>query len=92
LSGLYHLTAAGETSWHGFAVHLIAGALERGADLMCAPEDVAAIGTAEWPTKAPRPLNSRLDTTELRRRFGLTLPDWRLHADRLLDEVYEERS
>jgi dTDP-4-dehydrorhamnose reductase len=92
LAGLYHLAAGGETSWHGFAQHLVAGARQRGAALACTPEAVAAIPTADWPTKAPRPLDARFDTARLCRTFGLAMPDWRRHADRLLDDLYGEAS
>ena len=46
-----------------------------------------AIGTADYPTLAKRPFNSRLDTTRLRTAFGLHLPDWRIGVDRMLDEI-----
>lgn len=87
LAGLYHLTAAGETSWHGYARHVIGRALALGRPLKAGPEAVAAITTAEYPTPARRPLNSRLDCAKLRAAFGLHLPDWRMHVDRMLDEI-----
>lgn len=88
VSGIYHLTASGSTSWHGFADYLISGALARGADLACAPDKVAAIPTTAWPTPAPRPLDSRLSTHKLETTFGLVMPDWRWHAERFLDNLY----
>ena len=87
LSGVYHLVAGGETSWHGFACHVIDYARAHGQVLKVAPQAVKAIGTAEYPTPARRPLNSRLDTTRLRQTFGLHLPDWKIAVDRMLDEI-----
>ena len=87
LAGLYHVTAAGETSWHGYARHVISRAAARGESLRASPEAIKAISTAEYPTPAKRPLNSRLDTSRFRRAFGLVLPDWRLQVDRMIDEI-----
>jgi dTDP-4-dehydrorhamnose reductase len=66
--GLYHMTAAGETSWCGFARAILARAG------LAMP--VVAIGTKDYPTPAPRPRNSRLDCSKLRREHGVTLPPW----------------
>jgi dTDP-4-dehydrorhamnose reductase len=74
--GLYHLCAGGETSWHGYARFVIGEALTFGHALRARPETVEPISTVAYPTPAARPLNSRLDTTRLRVRFGLRLPDW----------------
>ena len=87
LAGLYHLVADGETSWHGFACHVLERAQARGQTLKAGPANVLAIGTADYPTPAKRPFNSRLDTTRLRTAFGLHLPDWRIGVDRMLDEI-----
>ena len=70
-SGVFHLAAAGETSWHGFAAAIVAN--RRGLRV----KTVTPITTAEYPLPAPRPANSRLDTCALHARFGLALPDWR---------------
>ena len=85
--GLYHLSAAGETSWHGFARHVIARAQQHGHPLRVRPGDVAAISTAEYPTAAARPANSRLDSSRFSSTFGLTLPHWTEGADRVLDDL-----
>jgi len=74
-SGLYHLAAAGATSWHSYAEAIFqeahrAGLLER------LPR-VQAIPSAEYPLPASRPANSRLDCSHFHRDFGLALPDWR---------------
>ena len=74
--GLYHLAAAGETSWHGIALTLMAEALTAGARLRATPDTVQSIPAADYPAKARRPANSRLDTAKLRTTFGVTLPAW----------------
>ncbi|CAG0933453.1 MAG: dTDP-4-dehydrorhamnose reductase [Rhodocyclaceae bacterium] len=80
-SGTYHLAAAGETSWHGFASAIVAG---RGGLRVKA---VTPIATADYPLPAPRPANSRLDTGAFRARFGLVLPDWRDCLPLCLEEI-----
>ena len=87
LAGLYHLVAGGVTTWHGFACHVLERAQAKGQALKVAPADVKAIGTADYPTPAKRPLNSRLDTSRLRESFGLCLPEWTVAVDRMLDEI-----
>lgn len=87
LAGLYHLAAAGETSWHAYACFVIERAREAGRPLRVRPERIEAIPTSAYPTPARRPLNSRLDTARLRSAFGLHLPDWRDGVRRLLDEL-----
>lgn len=76
LGGLYHLAAAGETSWHGYARFVIAQAAEAGWPLRVQAEQVQAIPTSAYPTPARRPHNSRLALDHLQRAFGLTLPAW----------------
>ena len=74
LSGTWHLTAKGETSWHGFAEAIFADAVATGV-LPRAP-NVEAISTAEYPTPAKRPAYSHLDVAKLEQDFGVTLPRW----------------
>ncbi|WP_282412743.1 dTDP-4-dehydrorhamnose reductase [Pseudomonas sp. PS01299] len=85
LSGLYHLVASGEVSWHGYASHVIAFAKANGEQL--AVTAVTPIDTAAYPTPAKRPLNSRLNTQKLRDNFSLHLPDWQSGVTRMLREV-----
>jgi len=86
-SGIYHLVAGGETSWHGFAQAIIHGATKRGRSLTLASDAVRAIATSDYPLPARRPANSRLDTTRLRQTFGLVLPSWRQGLDYVLDQI-----
>jgi len=74
LSGTWHLTAKGETSWHGFAEAIFAEAVAAGV-LPRAPK-VEAITTAEYPTPAKRPAYSHLDVAKLEQDFGVVLPSW----------------
>jgi dTDP-4-dehydrorhamnose reductase len=87
LSGLYHLVAGGETSWHGYASHVIARAREMRPQLDWKVSEIAPVPTSAFPTPARRPLNSRLNTQKLQQAFGLTLPHWQLGVDRLLSEI-----
>jgi len=84
-SGTWHLTAAGETHWHGFAEAIVAGAYLRG--LLARAPRVVPISTAEYPTPARRPAYSVLDNARLRAEFGLDPADWRIGLDGVLDEV-----
>jgi dTDP-4-dehydrorhamnose reductase len=87
LAGLYHLVASGETSWHGYASHVIARAREMRPDLAWKVGEIAPVPTSAFPTPAQRPLNSRLNTHKLQQAFGLTLPHWQRGVDRLLAEI-----
>ncbi|MCC4608323.1 dTDP-4-dehydrorhamnose reductase [Xanthomonas campestris] len=84
-SGLWHLTAAGETSWHGFAEAIFAQAHARG--LIARAPRVEAITTADYPTPATRPAYSRLDTHSLQDTFGVRLPDWQDGLSQVLDTL-----
>jgi len=86
-SGLYHLVAGGETSWHGYASHVIAQAQKLRPELNWAVKDIAPVPTTAFPTPARRPLNSRLNTRKLQSQFALTLPHWQQGVDRLLSEI-----
>lgn len=87
LSGLYHLVAAGETSWFDYARHVIGWARARGHAVRVAPQAIEPVPTTAFPTPARRPLNSRLDTTRLREAFGLHLPPWQQGVERMLAEI-----
>jgi len=88
--GLLHLTCGGETSWHGFAEAIFAGARARGAALKVG--SVRAITTADYKTKAQRPANSRLDLGRLTERFGLRPPAWQDALGAVLDAKYGRRA
>ena len=87
LAGIYHLAAAGQTSWHGYARYVLAQAQQAGVALKAGPDAVEAVPTTAFPTPAKRPHNSRLDTHKLQAAFGLTLPDWQDGVARMLNET-----
>ena len=89
LSGLYHLVAAGETSWHGYAGFVLDYARRAGIPLKVAPDAIQPVPSSAFPTPAKRPLNSRLDTAKLRSAFGLALPVWQNGVARMLAEVLD---
>lgn len=85
--GVYHLAAAGETTWHAYATEVLRYAKARGVELRTDPEHIEAIPASAYPSPAPRPRNSRLDTTRLRNTFGIHLPDWKQGVYYLLDQI-----
>ena len=87
LAGLYHCVAGGETNWHQYACFVLEQARALGWQLKAGPAQVAEVATAQYPTPAQRPLNSRLDTTRLQSAFGVVLPHWQVHARRMLQEI-----
>ena len=89
-SGIYHLTASGETSWNGYARFVIAEAIRRGLSLKAGPEDVEPVPTTAFPTPARRPLNSRLSTAKLREALGVEMPDWREGVLETLDATLKD--
>jgi dTDP-4-dehydrorhamnose reductase len=85
--GLFHCTAAGDTTWHGYAQYIVEQALALGLPLKATPQAIAAITTADYPTPAQRPANSRLNCGALEQQFGLQLPPWQAHVTRTLQEL-----
>jgi len=86
-NGICHLAAGGETTWCGFARAIVARAAAAG--LIAREVEVAAIRTTDFPTKARRPAYSELDTSKLRERFGLTMPEWTHGLDAVIGELAE---
>ena len=86
-NGAYHLAAAGETTWCGFARAIVARAARAG--LIPREVEVVPIRTADFPTKARRPAYSVLDTSKLRARFGVALPEWTQGLDAVIGELAE---
>ena len=91
LSGTYHLTPTGKTSWHGFAQSIIAEALGLGVKFRASFENVQAISTSEYPLPAKRPSNSLLDTKKICNTFNVYMPPWQTHVERLFKELYSQR-
>jgi dTDP-4-dehydrorhamnose reductase len=90
LAGVYHLAAAGSTSWHGYASLVIETARNAGVAIKVAQQDIAAVTSDAFPTPAPRPKNSRLNTGKLQAAFDLTLPHWQHGVIRMLTEILEK--
>ena len=84
--GIFHATGSGETSWHGFAQAIFAAAAPSGWPV---PE-VLPIATADWPTPARRPADSRLDCTKLQAIYGVRLPDWQPSLARTVRAICAE--
>lgn len=82
LQGTYHLTASGETTWHGFADYLLRRAVERG--LLPRLPKVTPIATADFPTPARRPAYSVLATRRFAKTFGFDIPAWQTGVDSVL--------
>lgn len=85
--GTYHLVPGGATTWHGYAVFLIEAARARGVPIRVADSAIVPVPASAFPAPARRPLNSRLHNRLLEQRFGLQLPDWRVHVRRFVDQI-----
>ena len=81
-NGVYHLSASGSTSWHGFAESIVRLMPDEGKKC----RQVEAISTPEYPTPAKRPAYSVLNCDKLKRTFGLQLPDWEESLKQVLDK------
>lgn len=83
-SGLYHMTAQGSTTWHGFARAIFVHALQHG---LKTPARVLPIPSSEYPTPAKRPMNSRLNCGKIERDFGVALPGWEDGLARVMESL-----
>ena len=81
--GMFHMTNAGRTNWHGFAQAIMQGASQRGG--VSVP--IKAISAADYPTPAKRPANSCLSNEKLGRIHGISLPDWHVGLEHCLDAL-----
>ncbi|WP_296949182.1 dTDP-4-dehydrorhamnose reductase [uncultured Massilia sp.] len=86
--GTYHVAASGETSWHAYARFVVEAALAAGKTLKAGPGDIHPLATAQYPTPARRPANSRLDTQRFRAAFGLRLPPWQEGVGHVLEQLF----
>ena len=90
--GTYHVAARGETSWHGYAQVVVEKAIKHGMAIKINPKDIKPISSKEYPMPAPRPANSRLDTTKVSMVFSVSLPKWQDEVERVLKELVKEKS
>jgi dTDP-4-dehydrorhamnose reductase len=77
--GTFHLAGTEEATWHEFAVGIVEAA---GIDV-----EIEAIATTEYPTRAPRPANSRLDSTAIVDAAGIRLPGWRTSLPAVIEQI-----
>jgi dTDP-4-dehydrorhamnose reductase len=82
--GIFHAAGAGWTTWHGLAVATFDSAARYGNPV----PTVAPIATADWPTPAKRPPDSRLDCAKLAAVYGHIMPDWRISLDSTIDRLF----
>jgi len=90
--GTYHVAARGETSWHGYAQVVVEKAIKLGLTLKLSPKEIKPIATKDYPMPAPRPANSRLDTTKVRTVFSVNLPKWQDEVEKVIQELVKVKS
>jgi len=83
--GIYHAAGAGETTWHGFAVEAVRLQQQKEPEARFA--EIEAIASAEYPTPARRPANSRMNCDKLAERFGWRMMDWRDSLGQVVAEI-----
>lgn len=86
-TGLYHLSASGQTSWHGFARYIVQQMHANGMRTKVQPEGIEAINTAQYPTATVRPMYSHLDCSLLAQQLNLQLPHWQYHVKRAVADL-----
>lgn len=87
ISGLYHLTAQGYTSWYELARFVLQQAYDANVSLTILPDQLDPVASKDYPTLAKRPLNSRLNTLKLQNTFHFYLPEWRTGVKRTVAEI-----
>ncbi len=85
-AGIYHLTAAGETSWFEYAKYVLNESNRAQEARLLIAKNIQPVPTSAFPTAAKRPQNSRLNTVKVQTTFGLQLPPWQLGVRRMLIE------
>ncbi|OAJ59405.1 dTDP-4-dehydrorhamnose reductase [Paraburkholderia ginsengiterrae] len=89
-AGVYHVSPQGETTWHGYAQHVVRRLTALGVKLRADELRVVPISTSEYPVLAKRPANSMLDTTKLRAIPGVVLPDWQSTLEPVLRLIAQD--
>ena len=87
--GIYHVAPKGETNWYGYAKLVIHEAMKLGDTFNVSPEMMHAIQTKDYPTRAQRPLNSRLDASLFEKEFSMTLPPWEEGVFAIIRALYK---
>lgn len=91
VSGLYHLVAKGETSWHGYARFVLDIARKAAIEIKVASDSIQPVPTNAFPLPAARPKNSRMDTRKLQRTFDLDLPHWQDGVASMLTQMFGQK-
>lgn len=89
--GTYHVAATGETSWYGYAKAVVEAAKKFGLETKLTPEQIKPVASKENPMPAPRPANSRLDTTKVRTIFSVRLPKWQQEVEKVVKELATQK-
>ena len=82
--GTYHMTLDNETNWYRYACFITDEAKRLGLQTLMTSEDIKPISSDAYPTLAKRPMNSRLDTTKIKKTFMLELPHWEVEVKRIM--------
>ena len=82
--GTYHLALDNETNWYSYACFITDEAVRLGFQTLMTSKDIKPISSDAYPTLAKRPMNSRLDTTKIKKTFMLELPHWEEEVKRIL--------
>ena len=82
--GTYHMTLDNETNWYRYACFITDEAKRLGLQTLMTSKDIKPISSDAYPTLAKRPMNSRLDTTKIKKTFMLELPHWEVEVKRIL--------
>ncbi|HQR61276.1 MAG TPA: dTDP-4-dehydrorhamnose reductase [Methylophilaceae bacterium] len=91
ISGTYHLTATGETSWYEYAQFIVRLARKRGLPVKVAANRVFPMSIDSYQAAARRPKNSRLDVDKIREQFYISFPDLKIHFSRFIEEISKAR-
>ena len=86
--GIYNCVSSGYTSWFDFARYIISWANENNIPLILNDSDIIPIKTSEYKTLASRPLDSRLSNKKIEETLGIKMPDWKICANQVLEEIY----
>jgi dTDP-4-dehydrorhamnose reductase len=82
--GTYHVALEGETNWYQYACFINDEAVRLGLKTTMTSQDIKSISSDEYPTATKRPMNSRLNTTKIKKTFMLKLPDWKVEVATIL--------
>jgi dTDP-4-dehydrorhamnose reductase len=85
--GTYHVTSMGDTDWFHYACFILDEAKRLGLQTLMTSKDIKPISSDAYPTLAKRPMNSRLDTTKIKKTFMLELPHWKEEVKKVLKEI-----